>query len=328
MITFGKLHLNDNKYRPFEFSKRIIGHFNAGECEIAVVSGMPEGCGKSAYTNATIADIKGWRKCRDKDKVRMVWLDRVPNEEAWDSDWEATKPRILYTPKSWAKTFKSMLLEHQRDPTRGRDYAVHLDDAGTWLQAMSWNDPFVIAFMSYLPLARSNWGEVIMSTPVESWILKKLNTAKGLLHIDILKDEGSTNNPLQGHVWKPRVARAYMVQRYLGKTKNYYPIQFLDHFSAIMPDEFFNWYMPRRDRYTLLATEQMDRALAKRQERGMDISEDEEVLAQIKESLPESAGGTSPEKLKVVGMTLAERKEEIAEANDSASDWGEVIENV
>ncbi len=312
VVQFGKLRFNDNRIRPYEFSRRIIHNWYQDECEIFTVYGMPEGVGKSACVNSVIADVKGWQACQDKDKVGMMWRERRPGDEAWDADWEAIKPLVLYPPEDWVALFKSMLLNHKRD------FAVHLDDGGTWLASMEWTDPFVIAFMEYLPLARSNWAGVIISTPVEEWVLKKLHTARGVLHVEVTKDESSTFDPRQGHNWKPRAATCHKVVRYLGRNKPYYPIMFRDHFSAIMPDSFYSWYRPRRDAYTLLATEKMDRALDKRKEKGYASPRDAAVLAQIKESLPKPE---EPEKI----MTSEERNEHIADANDGSKDFLEVI---
>jgi len=47
--------------RPYGMTKRICGCYYGDECEIGIVSGMPEGIGKSGYVNHVLADTDGYQ---------------------------------------------------------------------------------------------------------------------------------------------------------------------------------------------------------------------------------------------------------------------------
>jgi len=228
---------DDRKMRPYEFSRRLVKNFFNDEFEVFVVYGMPEGIGKTAYISHVQADVFGYFNCHDKQKIEVMWKkDKDKSAPIWDSDWEEPKKWILYPPEQVVKICKTMLEREERN------ICFHWDDAGTWLNAMDFHDPFVIAFMKYLSLARSNWAGIILSTPVEEWVLKKLRTALGVIHIKITKLNDDT------HIWKPRIAEAYKAFKYHpGSRKTYYPKQWQDYFIGIMPDNFYKWYKPRRD---------------------------------------------------------------------------------
>jgi len=291
MIDYRGRVFDDMVFKPYSLSRRVASNFYQDECEVLVVHGMPEGVGKSAYVNHVLADLKGYQKEKDKELLQWMWKKKeAVDVRVWESDWEQAKPLIMYPPEEIVKRCKHMLIRGERE------MAFHWDDAGTWLNAMEWHDPFVVAFMEYLSLARSNWGAIILSTPVEEWVLKKLRTATGVLHVPIIKLKDNFSHP-----FRPRRATCYKIQRYPNKVRSYWNTQFRDDFSAIMPTEsFYRWYKPRRDQYAFMATVKMDAALKKRKEKGADISKDESVLSEI--------------------------RKHIDRANDEAEDFSEVVE--
>jgi len=278
MIEYKDKVFNDAIFKPYSLSRRVASNFYQDECEVFVVHGMPEGIGKSAYVNHVLADLKGYQKERDKELLQWMWKEKPsPDVKIWENAWEEIKDFILYLPEDIVKRCKNMLINGEKE------MAFQWDDAGTFLNAMDYNDPFVIAFMEYLSLARSNWGSIILSTPVEEWILKKLRTATGVLHIPIIKLKDNYSHP-----FKPRRATCYKVVRYPNKLRPYWNKVFTDDFSAIMPDSFYKWYKPRRDHYAFQATVKMDVALRKRKEKGIDVSKDEFVLEDIRKHIDDA----------------------------------------
>jgi hypothetical protein len=275
LIYHAQRTYDDSILKPYRFTKRLIRNHFADECEIFLVYGTPQGIGKSALVSHVLADVHGYLQCKDEELVRAMW---VKPEEAykmpkWESDWEAVKSRTFYPPDEVVDKCLYML-DHEIV-----DVAFHWDDAGTWLYAMEYHDPFVIAFMEYLGLARSNWkGGVILSTPFAEWVLKKLRTSEGILRVKVTKPPGDSLK----YIWKPRIATCYKKERpFPGATRVYWPRQFTDKFIAIMPDTFFKWYKPRRDKYGKLAALKMRMAIRKRKARGWDVAEAEEYLEQL-----------------------------------------------
>jgi len=287
--------LDDSIFKPYSLSRRVASSFYQNECEVFVVHGMPEGIGKSAYVNHVLADLKGYQNCREKELLQWMWKPKpTADTKVWESDWGQTKTLIMYPPEEVVKRCKNMLINQERD------MAFHWDDAGTWLNAMEWQDDFVIAFMEYLSLARTNWGAIILSTPVEEWVLKKLRTATGVLHIPIIKLKDNYSHP-----FRPRRATCYKVVRYPNKLRPYWNKEFTDDFSAIMPDPFYKWYKPRRDQYAFQATVKMDIALKKRREKGIDTSKDEFVLDHLRKHI-ENANDESKDFSEVIQQKIQE----------------------
>ena len=281
---------DDSNIRPYQLAKRAWSNLKNNECEIVMVYGMPEGVGKSYYVHHATADVLGFFKEKDRNKCKWMWespAKRTKNAQLWEPDYEGVKPLVKYEPVDVVSWLMNMLVKGLKVPM------WHWDDGGTWLGGMEFNDPFVISFMEFLPLARSVCGLVTISTPVEEWVLKKLHTATGIIHAPVIKLGGDA------HFWKPRQCRAYRKVRFPSYTKYIPQYQWEDNFVAIGPDSFHKWYKPLRDHYTLLAVAKMQLALEKRKAKGVHVEIDETLLAQIKES--------------------------IAKANDKCADFREVI---
>jgi hypothetical protein len=246
------------------------------ECEIVCVYGMPEGVGKSNYVSHCLADTQGFLKEKDWDKLKWMWKkadERPADAVIWDSDYESAKPLIKYPPEDVVSWLMDMLLTHKKVPM------WHWDDAGTWLNGMEYNDPFVISFMEFLPLARSVCGLVVLSTPVEEWLLKKLRTATGIIHAPIIKLGGDA------HFWRPRQCKAFRNVRNMATRRLFPQYQWDDKFPAIVSDRFYKWYKPMRDYYTALAVAKMQASLEKRKLKGFHVEIDESVLQQIRASI-------------------------------------------
>jgi len=270
----GKL-FHDENLRPYGLARRAIRNYFQNECEIVVVTGMPEGIGKSGYVNHGLADVQGFLQCHDKDMLKWMYEQNVTHDETspiWETDYEAAKPLIMYPPEQIVEWLMEMLVKGKRTPM------FHWDDGGTHLASMSYNDPFVIAFMEFLPLARSVCGLVVISTPVEEWVLKKLHTASGVIHAPVIKLGGDK------HLWRPRFCKPYRKVRGPMCTRYFPQYQWQDNFSAIMPDTFYKWYKPQRDHYTKLAVAKMKLSLEKKKRAGNNVMIDEQILAEIEAS--------------------------------------------
>lgn len=278
MLVHENRKYRDEKHRPYSFTKRILHNYYEDECEIFLVSGMPEGIGKSAYVSHVQADVYGYQACKDREACS--WLkssvkpqDRPEDAPFWSSDWETVKVYTEYLPIEVVKRCINMLERGIRDP------CLHFDDGGTWLNAMEYHDPFVIAFMEYASLARSNWGAIIISTPVEEWVLKKLHTATGVIRIRITKAEGTGPR----NIFKKRYAKAFRVVRMPNRVRPYWRSEFNDMFVQIMPDDFYEWYRPRRDRYALMAAKKMERAILKKKSVEEHIADSRDPATELKE---------------------------------------------
>lgn len=289
MIEHEGKTFDDSNIRPLELTRRAMSNYYNNECEVAVVTGMPEGVGKSVYVTHALADCQGYLGCHDKDMLQWMWKHRGqrPNEaEIWESDYEGAKDFIKYTPEEVVNFLLGLLTREKRIPL------WHWDDAGSWLNSMEWTDPFVVAFMELLPLARSFCGLVVLSSPVEEWILKKLHTASGIIHAPVIKLKDNS------HSWRPRQCKAYKKIKNAYRNRTFPHYIWNDIFPAIEPDSFHEWYKPKRDHYCLLAAAKMQMALEKRKSRGTHVEIDEAILAEIRGSI-DVANDKSKELLEV-----------------------------
>jgi hypothetical protein len=281
MIEHEGIVFHDELIRPYELTRRAIQNFKNNECEVVICYGMPEGVGKSAYVNHALADAQGFLACHDWDKLQWMFKkneERTKDTVIWEADYEAAKDLIKYKPEDVVSWLADFLKTGRRVPL------WHWDDGGTWLNTMEYNDDFVKAFMQFLPLARSVCGLVVISTPVEEWVLKKLHTASGVIHAPVIKTAGET------HLFRPRRCKAYKKVRYPTSNRYWPQWQWVDDYPAIMPDTFYRWYKPVRDHYALLSVLKMQHSLARKKAQGSNVGLDEEVMKEIADSIQVANG--------------------------------------
>lgn len=267
----GKTFLDEN-IRPLSISQRALRNYYQNECEVVIVSGMPEGVGKSNYINHAIADIQGYLKCKDKEKLKWMWkpiIKRPAEAEIWAADYSHVLDWTKYLPLDMVNFLFHLQDKELKVPL------IHWDDGGTHLNSMEYNDPFVVSFMEFLPLARSVTGMIVISTPVVEWVLKRLHSAQGVIFAPVTKEASNAE-----HVWRKRKCKAYMKVKNAYKNRSFPRYTWTDLFPAIVPDEFYNKYAPIRNKYAKIATAKMRKALEKRKKRHINVDVEEEVLEQ------------------------------------------------
>lgn len=244
-----------------EFTKKILASYYQDECEVYAVYGMPEGIGKSALTLKTFTEIKSRPK-------------PIGQNEHWDWNYELVKPLVKFYPRDVVLLCKDMTDRNKRHE------GFIWDDAGLWLNAMEWHDPFVIAFTKYLNIARTNWAAIVLTTPVLEWVLKKVRSSEGLISVKITKVKG--HKTYRGKI---REAKAYRKWVHPDRKHHGVATVFSDVFDAMLPDPFYDWYKPIRDRYAAEAVTQMFKSLEEKKGLGWDVSRDEVALEEVKEHI-------------------------------------------
>ena len=106
-----------------------------------------------------------------------------------------------------------------------------------------------------------------------------------MLRVNIQKPRSGSG---RRYIWRPRIAKAYKMTKYVGKPQTYWPRQWTDHYVATVPDDFYKWYKPRRDKYALLIAMEMEAALRRRKARHCPIEVDYEGLETIKRHIDRS----------------------------------------
>jgi len=190
------------------------------------------GKGKSAYAIFTMVEVlMNWYKVRERDA------------------WEMVKGFICFHPEQFFAKLRQI-----RDEGLERVPGLIWDDAGLWLYALDWNDPFVKALGKYMNVARSRLASLILTTPTPVWIIKKLRGFPDAFNVSIIKTTGAP-----GTEWV-REAKGYqeVILPDMRKSRIYH--RYSDDFNCYMPDEFFVWYKPLRDAYEVLALDLIEKS--------------------------------------------------------------------
>lgn len=164
-------------------------------------------------------------------------------------DWETVKKYVVYTPQEFLDkclntTFKKPLLIW--------------DDAGLWLFAYDYiRDPLLPAIIKYLNVAGTQWATIIFTTPTTQMLVKRIRTLPHTVTIKIIKNKDEGNKKL-------RIARAYV--RWVSPDTKRHGVRkiFEDHFDAMLPNDFYNWYYPMRQKYVNVALDMIREIIQKR----------------------------------------------------------------
>lgn len=206
----------------------------------------PRGWGKSSYKFHVAAEV-------------LAGYGDPPN-------WEEVKKRIIFTPKE----FVEMLLK-----TNSRRMLLLWDDAGFWLNRLFWYEPFVKETLRYMTLQRTQFAAIMFSTPSLAFLPSKLIELEDVYRVKIYKVHTNPETP-NG---RPRLAWVKRPWYSDDLKKHGVTTVWKDYFSAIMPDSFFEWYEPKREKYLELAANRIKQAIAKtkskKQKKGLEAVEGE-----------------------------------------------------
>jgi len=197
------------------------------------------GKGKSAYAIfCLVMALKNYFHCSDAEA------------------WEKVKGFIVFHPQQFFDK-----LDQIRDIGMKRAPAIIWDDAGLWLYALDWNDPFIKALGKYMNVARSRLGALIMTTPTPKMIFSKVRDMPDAINVKIIKTTGAPRAE-----WVRR-AKGYQQSMLPDMKKSRVHLRYTDDFVCRMPDEFYNWYKPLRDEYEQLALDLIKESWAKSKEK-------------------------------------------------------------
>jgi len=191
----------------------------------------PLGIGKSSFACKVTGEVYGTPK--------------QPN-------WEAVKTHIVFHPKDFVTKTEEMMQKGQKDKV------LIWDDAGLWLLALEHWHPFVRSTIKYLNVARTNWAALIFTTPLPSWVIKKVRGFPEAITIKIMKASSDTSNPS-----RQRIGKAYRFWTSPDMKRSGVMEIYREKFTAIMPNDFY-WlfYKPLRDTYAAQAIAGMRRELS------------------------------------------------------------------
>ena len=224
------------------------------ECTVGISYGGFMGTGKSAFCAKTEAEVLGSH----------------PGHEDNEPSFDNVKRFMDFPPKD----FVDRLLKMKR-----REKMTIWDDMGLWLFALDWYDPFVKAVIKYLNVARTDWAFIFGNTPSPKMVARRIQAFPEMIRVKVSKAASNKDHPS-----KPRLATAYQVWSSPDMKTTGVRKMFVDKYNAMMPDDFFKWYKPKRDHFATIAKRLMWTELEKLQKR------DREAVIEdpgFKEAIPE-----------------------------------------
>lgn len=142
------------------------------------------------------------------------------------------------------------------------------DDAGYWLFSLNWTDPLLISVQQYMNVVGTDMNSMLLTTPDPGWILSKIATMPGAMRIKIIKRRGGRSDS-DSNVFSRR-ALGYVPWKYPDLKGGGVNKKLEDDFSCKLPEEFYKWYKPTREKYALRAKLAMREELKRRRERAIE----------------------------------------------------------
>lgn len=165
-------------------------------------------------------------------------------------NWEKMKERLVHKPIEFFEDCLICLTEGIKE------IDLVWEDAGVWLFAMEYNQPFAIAVMKYLQLSRTRYGGVMFNAPEPDVVLKKVRTFPSAITVKIIKESSNLDHPK-----RPRLAIVYSTWKTPDGKKWGVREEFVERFNAILPQDIYKWYVPIRESYEQLAVVEMWKTL-------------------------------------------------------------------
>jgi len=239
--------------------------------------------GKSSFASQVGAEVFGeW----EVYSVKRFGMD-VPAVGCVKPNYERVKKNVVFLPREF--------LDRVVGLERGiKEPLLIWDDAGFWLYALDWYEPFVKAVNKYIQLAGRQFACLIFTTPSASLISSKVLDAMPELCKALILKEGF-DTPWR----KRRQARFYQSWKYPDGSKGGVYLYWIDRFDAMLPDDYYNWYKPISDSYL-----EQGKTLLKREVRRLDrrLGREQHTVDEIMEQAYKVAG--DPDKLREIDEIL------------------------
>jgi len=216
---------------PFKTTELIQKSFRRDECKVFIPYG-PLGIGKSTFACKVVAEVYA---------------------QNGEPNWEAVKSHLVFHPTEFVEKCTQLMERGEKDK------CLIWDDAGLWLLSLEHWHPFVRAVVKYLNVARTNWAALIFTTPLPTWVIKKVRGFPQAITMKIIKAK-SDEEPGRA-ASRPRIARAFRYWVTPDMKRSGVMEIYKDNFNGLMPNKFFDWYKPRRDSYATMAIQGMKEEL-------------------------------------------------------------------
>jgi len=205
----------NNEENLLHLSKMIIDAYNNDELILVVIHGK-QGYGKSTYASIVLSQVYGYI-----------------NEKESGYDWNITKDYFVFKPRDF------LILSRKQNK---KNPSCVVDDAGLWLNAMDFTHPLVKATGKFLEVARTKWGAILFTCSDLNQVFSKLRNMPHVYTVRITKQASGKDKPNR------RIATIFEGWRSEDLKKSGRKTKYIDTFYAHMPDKFYEWYKPERDK--------------------------------------------------------------------------------
>lgn len=221
--------------------------------------------GKSSYGSKAMAQAFG--------EWTLENVNGVKEPRCVKSNFEEVKPWMTFLPKEYLQIIMDVV-----EKERG----LILDDAGIWLYSLDWYDPFVKSVNKWMQVGGTRFGTLLMTTPN-----KRLISGKVLEALPDLKVCRISKIGYDSLYSRPRLARVYEVWDYPDGKRGGVKTMWEDKFNAMLPNDYYAWYKPKREQYVDVALRLMQSDLVKAKQKYEGMSVDEKIKVAEREGIME-----------------------------------------
>lgn len=250
-------------------SENLIGHFRDltwtsvmilyaylnDEFILLVIHGK-QGYGKSTLASIVTMQVYGVKKVLDEyfDKHQELFKDKTKKQQRrikkkifeqfieenkeFIYDIDKAKKNIVFKPEQF------LLLLAQ---TPRKQPTAVIDDAGMWLNALDYHNRFVKAVGKFFEVARTKFGALIFTCSDLKQVFTKLRNMPHVYTIRIIKAK-STHGA--GHNPDERIGIIHEGWETEDLKRSGRTMLLFDGFVAEMPESFYSWYQPLREKLT------------------------------------------------------------------------------
>ena len=218
----------------------IVKSYRYDDFILGILHGTPR-IGKSAYAVKVMGQVVDYFFGEDIYKITgSTGYRRAPICQKY-LGWDPTE-----NVETWLDIF-------ERSP------CFTWDDAGYWLFSLNWTDPLLISIQQYMNVIGTDMNTLLLTTPDPTWILSKIANMPGTLRVKIIKRRGGNSDADSIRFARRAIGYKPWVSPDL-KSKGVNKV-LSDEFSCKLPDEFYRWYKPTREKYARVAKLAMRAAL-------------------------------------------------------------------
>lgn len=215
----------NNRLKTFEIkdilhlSHMIINSYKNDELILVVIHGK-QGYGKSTYASIVMSQVYGY-------------INHNGDSKNYNYDWKNTKEYFVFQPREF------LTLSRQQS---SKSPVCCVDDAGMWLNSMDFSNPLVKAVGKFLEVARTKWAAILFTCSDLNQVFSKIRNMPHVYTTRITK---------QTHKEQPnrRLATIFEGWRSEDLKKSGRTTKYIDLIQYChMPDDFYKWYKPERDK--------------------------------------------------------------------------------